>query len=311
MRWPRLHESRKKKIGVQNKAPSFFFGGGGGGGGWPRTCIFLRAWYTWCPVSMGFNNIQAAVGHWLNTAMGSAVKSDMFCIMAGVKPFLSVQLSYRHIYVCIYIYCKYMCTYIYHIPWYWLVYSDASWGHKQIPRLTTRLSTPMAQDNQSFHLKLLIWKVDLCPSEMVFVEDAGVSLRGDPGPTGAFYSLVTRKKNPTLWDTPILQVGLPPGSKFQRGALPNPDSIRWKKKTGLRFFQILGPTWKPGILAKIRNQENRISCKFVPMIAFFNLYTIQTNCTTKEIHEPGLKVRTVIFITLLVPILMLIWVYHT
>ena len=52
---------------------------------------------------MGFNNIQAAVGHWLNTAMGSAVKSDMFCIMAGVKPFLSVQLSYN-IYVYIYIY---------------------------------------------------------------------------------------------------------------------------------------------------------------------------------------------------------------
>lgn len=25
-----------------------------------------------------------------------------------------------------------------------------------IPRITTRLSTPMAQDNQSFHLKLLI-----------------------------------------------------------------------------------------------------------------------------------------------------------
>ena len=129
----------------------------------------------------------------------------------------------------------YIYRYIYHIPWYWLVYSDASWGHKQIPRITTRLSTPMAQDNQSFHLKLLIWKVDLCPSEMVFVEDARVSPRGDPGPTGPFYSLVTRwSPNPlryshrTGWFTPRIQVPT-------RG-VPNPDSIRWKKKTGLRFF---------------------------------------------------------------------------
>ena len=157
-----------------------------------------------------------------------------------------------------------MCIiYIYHIPWYWLVYSDASWGHKQIPRITTRLSTPMAQDNQSFHLKLLIWKVDLCPSEMVFVEDAGVSPRGDPGPTGPFYSLVTRwSPNPLRW----LVYPQDPSSN-EGSSKPRFDPVEKKNRT--QAFEILGPTWQPGILAKIRNQENRISCKFVPMIAFF------------------------------------------
>lgn len=159
-----------------------------------------------------------------------------------------------------------MCIYIYHIPWYWLVYSDASWGHKQIRRITTRLSTPMAQDNQSFHLKLLIWKVDLCPSEMVFVEDARVSpgVTRDPLDLSIHWS---PDNPPTLWDTPILQDGLPPGSKFQRGEFQT--QIRsGGKKNRTQVFQFLGPTWQPGILAKIRNQENRISCKFVPMIAF-------------------------------------------
>ena len=41
---------------------------------------------------------------------------------------------------------------------------------------------------------------------------------------------------PTLWDTPILQDGLPPGSKFQRGEFQTQIRSGGKKKTGLRFF---------------------------------------------------------------------------